>query len=477
MTPFAKRNLFIPTAIVLFAGLLYCLTYVVPAFNSYVQHSELLVISLMIMLTLVVMLFWVSLGVFGGLTCLLLSMIFIYGPLTDLNPYYYGILLLAFFLNCFIGYYVHKSINKGSRDYTVTIEKIEEDTNLIRNHFENRMAEISAMEEKVNSLLKLKNISDELSSSLSGDEVMKIVTQSTYDKFKGDIRVLLYISGEKNSEVSLVDSVCVGKRKPTEMKKGGIFERWVIKNVQSLFVRDARKDYRFSIGEEEKREDSISLMIKPLVSEGRVMGLLRVDSMMEDAFVQHDLRVLDIIGDLAAIALDNARLYKKTEELALKDSLTGLYVHRYFMERLDEELKRHLRSGNSFAMLMLDIDDFKQFNDSYGHIAGDIVLKNVSRVLASKASAGDIVCRYGGEEFAFVALDCNKTKAVRLAKDLREKIQATPVTMRRQKKSVTVSIGVAMFPKDAKLREDLIWEADRRLYQAKTEGKNRVCSG
>jgi len=477
MTPFVKRNLLIPVSVILFAGVLYCLTYVVPVLENRIQHLELLIISLLIVLTLIVMLFWVLLGVFGGLTCLLLSMIFIYGPLTDLNPYYYGVLILAFFLNCFLGYHMHGSINKTSRDHTVATEKVQEDTNLIRNHFENRMAEISAMEEKVDSLLKLKNISDELSLSLSFDEVIKIVTQKTYDKFKGDIRVLLYVSRGKSGEIFLTDSVCADNRKPTEMKKGGIFERWAMKNMQSLFVRDTRKDYRFLLGEEEKKEDSISIMIKPLISEGRIMGLLRVDSRFEDAFGQHDLRILDIVGDLTAVAMDNARLYRKTEELALKDSLTGLYVHRYFMERMDEEVKRALRSGNSFAMLMFDIDDFKKFNDKYGHIAGDIVLKNVSRLLISKASAGDIVCRYGGEEFAFIVLNCDKNKAVRLAKELRLEIQNSSVSIRRQKKSITISAGVAMFPEDAKLREELIWEADRRLYKAKTEGKNKVCSG
>ncbi|MBU1127998.1 MAG: sensor domain-containing diguanylate cyclase [Candidatus Omnitrophica bacterium] len=450
--------------------------YWVPALKSQMQHLEILVISLLIVMTLVVMLFWVSLGVFGGLTCLLLSMIFIYRPLTDLDPYYYSVLILAFFLNCFLGYYIHRNINKSDREYTVTMEKIHEDTNLIHEHFKNRMAEISAMEEKVNSLLKLKEISDELSLSLSSDEIIQIATQRTFDKFRPDVRVLFYLKDEKGDGISLVDAVSADSRKQKGMKKGGIFERWVLKNMQSLLVRDVRKDYRFSLNEDEKNEDFISLMSEPLICEGNIIGVLRVDSRREEAFGQHDLRILDIIGELTAVALGNSRLYRRTEELALKDSLTGLYVYRYFMERLEEEVQRGLRSGNPFAMIMFDIDDFKKFNDKYGHIAGDIVLRNVGHVLKSKISAGDIVCRYGGEEFAFVALGYDIKKAAKLAEEIREDIENSPVTMRREEKNITVSAGVSVFPDDAKLREDLIWEADRRLYQAKAEGKNKICA-
>ncbi len=475
MSPFIRRNLLIPFSTILFAGSLYCLMYLVPTLKSQMQHLEILVISLLIVMTLAVMLFWVSLGVFGGLTCLLLSMIFIYRPLTDLNPYYYSVLILAFFLSCFLGYYVHRNINKSDREYTVTIEKVHEDTNLIRDHFESRMAEISAMEEKVNSLLKLKGISDELSVSLSSDEVIRIVTQRTFDKFKSDVRVLFYLEDDKGDGISLVNAVSADNRKQTGMRKGGIFERWVMKNMQSLFVRDVRKDYRFSLNDDEKSEEFISLMSKPLICEGNIIGILRVDSKSEEAFGQHDLRILDIIGELTAVALGNSRLYRKTEELALKDSLTGLYVHRYFMERLEEEVQRSLRSENPFAMIMFDIDNFKRFNDKYGHIAGDIVLKNVSRVLNAKVSAGDIVCRYGGEEFAFIALGYNMKRAAKLAEEIRVDIENSPVTIRREKKTITVSAGVSVFPDDAKLREDLIWEADRRLYKAKAEGKNKVC--
>ncbi len=151
-------------------------------------------------------------------------------------------------------------------------------------------------------------------------------------------------------------------------------------------------------------------------------------------------------------------------------------MRRYFMERLDEEVKRALRSNISFALLMLDIDDFKDFNDQNGHIAGDSVLENIGKILKSNASAGDIVARYGGEEFVFLALKSNRQEAIRLAESIRDKIYNSPVILRRKECNVTVSIGVAVFPEDAKLKEDIMWEADRQLYKAKSKGKNAVCS-
>ncbi|MDP8299970.1 MAG: sensor domain-containing diguanylate cyclase [Candidatus Tantalella remota] len=476
MTPFAKRNLLRIISVLLFGGFLYSINRFVPALRDNVQHLEFIVLSLMIMISLAVMLLWSLLGVFAGLASFLIALLFLYGPLTDMNPYYYSVLIMAFFLSSFIGYNVYRKINLSDQKYTVSMEKIQEDTNLIGNHRKNRDAEVVAMGEKVNSLLKLKNSADKLSLSLSEDDIMKIVSEEIFNIFAGDTRVLLFMTKEDRSELNLSHTVKSRARKAFEKKKGSIYDRWVLKNMKSLLVKDIGKDFRFSIENEDSDDDAVSLMIKPLISESNLLGIIRVDSPRGSEFAQHELRILDIIGELASVAIENSRLYRQTEELSIKDSLTGLYVHRYFMERLEEEVKRGLRSDTSFALLMFDIDDFKEFNDEHGHLSGDAVLKNIGRILWSRTSAGDMVVRYGGEEFTFLALGYDKEKAIKLAEDIREEIGKAAVTLRRKKYFVTVSVGVAMFPADAKLREDLIWEADRCLYKAKSEGKNRICS-
>lgn len=476
MTPLAKRNLLIAVSTILFVVLIYSLNSFLPILGNHIQHLELIAISLIIIISLIIMFFWSSLGVFGGLASFLVAMIFLYKSLVDLNPYYYSILLMVFFLSSFIGYYFYRKTNVSNQEYTVKMEKIQEDTNLVLNHMKNRVAEVSAMGKKIDDLLKLKNVADKLSLSLSDGEIVKIVAEETFDIFREDNRVLFFMFDETHRQLNLSYTSKSDERNTFAAKKGDIFDRWTQKNMKSLLVKDIRKDFRFSIDDKKMQDDFVSLIIKPLVIENNILGILRIDSPHESHFGQHQLRILDIIGELAAVALENARLYQRTEELAISDSLTGLYVHRYFMERLEEEVKRALHSRSSFSLLMIDIDNFKDFNDKHGHISGDIVLKNIGHVLKAKASAGDIVARYGGEEFAFLALNCGRKEAVKLADDIRKKIEDSPVVLRRRKNFVTVSIGVAVFPQDARLREDVIWEADKNLYKAKEKGKNIVCT-
>jgi diguanylate cyclase (GGDEF)-like protein len=476
MTPFVKRNIFTLASLIIFAGLIRSLNTAAYTLSGRVQHLEFILLGIIILIGAVIMLLWAFLGVFAGLASFLVGMIFLYRPLRALSPDYYTVLIMAFFVSIVVGHYVYRKMYHAHQNYTVTMEKIGEDNNLIENHMNNREVEVAAMGKKIDSLLKLKNIADRLSVILDEDEIMKAVSGETFGIFDVDSRVMIFMVDEEMNELNLSVTLKSPGRKSFSGKKGGIFDNWVIKNTKSLLVKDVKKDFRFSVEEEENRDDTVSLMIKPMIIDSKPLGIIRVDSPHEEAFTPHELRILDIIGELAAVALENSRLYRRTEELAIKDSLTGLYVHRYFMERLDEEVKRSLRSGNPFALLMLDIDDFKSFNDENGHIAGDAILQNVGVVLREKASAGDTVARYGGEEFVFLILNRDKDSVIRTADEIRKKIQETPVILRRKKCAVTVSVGVAMFPEDARLRDDIILEADRALYRAKAEGKNRVCS-
>ena len=476
MTPFTKRNLLIPVTILYFVGLLYGMIKYLPTLRGSIQHLEIIAISFMILISLSVMFFWITVGTFAGLFSLLFTLIFLYRHIMDLNPYYYSVLILAFFISSFIGHRIRRDSTRAMQEYTVDSEKVFEDTNLIKDHFQNRTAEVRAMEVKINSFVGIKSLADKLSTLLSLDDVIKVAVESAFSIFKGRSRVMLYLYDSKSQEMNLVHTVKAEDRRVPGMKKGGIFDRWVMKNMKALLVRDISKDFRFSVTGDEREEDFLSLISKPLISENNLLGILRVDSPDEAAFDQHELRMLDFIGELAAVAIENARLFRQTEELAVRDSLTGLYVHRYFMERLEEEVKRALRSSSSFALLMMDIDNFKDFNDRHGHIAGDMILKNIGKILKSHASAGDTVCRYGGEEFAFILLDADKKKALETAHAIRKEVQETSVTIRREKKFITISIGVASFPKDAKLKDDIILEADKYLYKAKAKGKNTVFS-
>jgi len=171
------------------------------------------------------------------------------------------------------------------------------------------------------------------------------------------------------------------------------------------------------------------------------------------------------------LAEANARL----AQLAVTDGLTGLYNHRHFHERLTLEVERSQRSGLPLSLLMLDVDHFKQFNDTYGHPAGDEVLRQLARVLGDARRANDVVARYGGEEFAVILVDTAKFTAAKVAERVRERVVANDFSDAAPRAGrLSVSIGVATFPDDGTDAEALVRAADTALYTAKRAGRNRV---
>ncbi len=171
------------------------------------------------------------------------------------------------------------------------------------------------------------------------------------------------------------------------------------------------------------------------------------------------------------LAEANARL----AQLAVTDGLTGLYNHRHFHERLTLEVERSQRSGLPLSLLMLDVDNFKLFNDTHGHPAGDEVLRQLARVLTDTRRANDVVARYGGEEFAVILVDTAKFTGAKVAERVRERISGHDFSDAAQKAGkISVSIGVATFPEDGTDAEALVRAADTALYAAKRAGRNRV---
>ncbi|CAN5846444.1 hypothetical protein BH11MYX3_BH11MYX3_29530 [soil metagenome] len=162
-------------------------------------------------------------------------------------------------------------------------------------------------------------------------------------------------------------------------------------------------------------------------------------------------------------------------QLAVTDGLTGLYNHRHFHERLTLEVERSQRSGLPLSLLMLDVDHFKQFNDTFGHPSGDEVLRQLARVLADTRRANDVVARYGGEEFAVILVDTAKFTAAKVAERVRERINGHDFSEAAPRAGkLSTSIGVATFPDDGTDAEQLVRSADTALYAAKRAGRNRV---
>lgn len=219
-----------------------------------------------------------------------------------------------------------------------------------------------------------------------------------------------------------------------------------------------------------------SLIAVPLKIQAKVVGILYVDDFVPRSFSRIRLRLLSILGSFAAMSIDNARLHKKTCELASTDGLTGLFNYRHFKKVFAEELVRARRYEKPLAVIMLDIDDFKQFNDVYGHPVGDKVLVRVAEILGETLRDCDYVFRYGGEEFIAILPETELPAALTAAERLRQLIadDAHRYLDTQVRNRVTASIGVAVYPRDGQTLEDLLSAADALLYVAKREGKNKV---
>lgn len=213
------------------------------------------------------------------------------------------------------------------------------------------------------------------------------------------------------------------------------------------------------------------LMVRTEGEEPEILGCLYVGASKENAFNEEHQQLIETVSYSTAMAIKNARLYEQTQQMALTDGLTGLYTHRLFQEKLAQEIEWAERHNRPFCFVMVDTDHFKTFNDTLGHPAGDSLLKEIAALLRDKVRSTDIVCRYGGDEFALLLKETDKEKAISLAERVREAFQLRFGGMEVQ---VTASIGLACFPTDAKTKKDLAKAADDALYVSKRGGRNRV---
>lgn len=215
-----------------------------------------------------------------------------------------------------------------------------------------------------------------------------------------------------------------------------------------------------------------SLICVPLIAKGECIGIINItNKKLGKLFNKKDLEFIEALANQAAIAVDNAQLY----ELATKDGLTKLYIHRHFYMLLESEIKRVERYHHVLTLLMIDIDNFKIINDTYGHLAGDMVLKEIAALILKMVRHVDIAARYGGEEFTVILPETNVINGVILAERLRQKISEIKVEVSPGVIiSPTVSIGMAEYPNAASGIKELIDAADKALYVSKAKGKNCI---
>lgn len=243
---------------------------------------------------------------------------------------------------------------------------------------------------------------------------------------------------------------------------------------QPIILEDAQLDPRYIRWE--GAELVRGWLCVPLVRHEVFIGFLTIDSYLPGAYKDEDALIAQTFADEAAIVIENARLYEKANELATSDGLTGIINRRYFYEIAKKEFERSQRYKNPLSIIMIDIDHFKYVNDSYGHAAGDqVLIQFVQRVLKELRST-DILCRYGGEEFAILLPETEIQEAIQAAERLREVVAADPFILQTAQSYITISLGVATNEADVSLLDVLIDRSDKALYESKQFGRNRVRS-
>jgi diguanylate cyclase (GGDEF)-like protein len=233
-----------------------------------------------------------------------------------------------------------------------------------------------------------------------------------------------------------------------------------------------RTDYRPLL------ESAKSAMLVPMITYGKTTGLLVAESPRKGAFEEHDERFLSVLARSAAMAMENAILHRKTEELTIIDELTGVFNYRYFSEKIKEEKKRAVRYNQPLSLIMLDIDWFKKFNDNYGHEVGNRVLVGLVGVTQRCIRDVDILCRYGGEEFIIILPNTAEQETYKIAERIRAEVEWVEFGGGEgiPKLKVTISIGVSSYPENNLHQDELINAVDQAMYRAKGSGKNTVCT-
>ena len=227
--------------------------------------------------------------------------------------------------------------------------------------------------------------------------------------------------------------------------------------------------------------DAANSTCVPLIAQGDPIGVLSLTgpATASHGDVEEDredrLRIVTAMSEQIALSLANLRLRETLRNQSIRDPLTGLFNRRFLEESLERECRRSVRAGRPLSILMLDIDFFKQFNDTFGHDAGDAVLREVGAVTRSVFRGEDVACRYGGEEFALVLTDTSAEGALARASQLRDQVHQLSLSFRRQSLGpVTISVGIATLPLHATPADALLRVADKALYRAKHEGRDRV---
>ncbi len=339
-------------------------------------------------------------------------------------------------------------------------EDLEIELNEINEEIKRLPEEIERLSFQYKSFSKLNNIASDLGMIIYKDKLIEKIKE-TGEKFIAHGKMCLELD---ITHTKLKDPFC----------------KWVTDNKYPLLVKDVSVEGKL-LNINKNQLGYKSSIISPIEMFDNVIGYVQMKS--NKSYTDNDFRLFTIFSGIISMVLTNAELFRKTQELAITDDLTRLYVQRFFKERIEEEFNRSKSYGLPLSLIMIDIDHFKKINDTYGHSCGDELLKQLAILLRKRARETDIVTRYGGEEFAILMIQTSLEDAFQVAEEIRKIIKDEVFTIENPEKvllkhllriKITVSIGVAEISENINNFMELINSADSALYKAKNSGRDRV---
>jgi diguanylate cyclase (GGDEF)-like protein len=338
--------------------------------------------------------------------------------------------------------------------------------------------EIAELRRQIERLSLFHEIGKALASTLDLQKILQTVMEKISDLLQPDTWSLLMLD-EATQELHFEIAIGNGadKLKDVRLKVGEGIAGWVAQHGEPVLVEDVKRDPRFTSRIDEVTQiDTRSVVCVPIKGKEKILGVIElVNCLGRESFRREDIPILKSLADYAAIALENARYIQRIHELTITDDCTALYNARHLNFVLDAEIYRSTRYGYEFSVIFLDLDHFKQVNDTYGHLVGSKLLWMIGDLIKGHLRLIDYAFRYGGDEFVVLLPQTSKQNSLMVVRRLKDLLNSrTFFTDEGLNIKVTASFGVASFPGDGRTRRELLRMADEAMYLVKNTTRNSI---
>lgn len=337
----------------------------------------------------------------------------------------------------------------------------------------------SKAERQTKALIAIITASQELGTTASLESVLKIVVQMVKNLFSCGTVVVYLKDDEKPEEVVLRKKAYITPHEDafTDFNPDVAHSivGTVLKTKEGSMFNDFLNEEKDEVIQKEKGLRAMA--IAPLIFEEQALGALIMSHSSPGYFDQEQFRLFTLMANQAALAVRNIQLQHQTALLAITDSLSGMYTHGFFQEHLAKKINeaKYADPPHPVSLMILDVDFFKKVNDNYGHPQGDALLKQLGAIIKQHTRPGDVVCRYGGDEFTITMVGTDRIQAVLVAERVRQAVEEYEFVLGSNIVHISISGGVGCFPDDAGTKKELVEKADNSLLEAKQKGRNKIC--